>query len=97
MQRYRNHIYYPAQAPIFHLKFDNSLALQSWLEQNWPWQLSDHSVLHFPLVLRNRIATDLFGGVSLKKWFQSRGVPPWLREAWPVVENEQGCYLLGVN
>jgi tRNA(Ile)-lysidine synthetase-like protein len=51
----------------------------------------------FPLRLRNRKASDNFSGVSLKKWFQSRGVAPWLREAWPVVDSKAGCFLLGVN
>ena len=97
MQRYRNHIYYPAQAPMFHLRFDEPLALQTWLIKHWPWVGSDFTVPQCPLLLRNRTPTDAFGGESLKKWFQNRGVPPWLREAWPVVENEQGCYMLGVN
>lgn len=98
MQRYQSRIYYPAIAPVFDMPITDYAQLQDWVNEHWPIEFNVPERLYvFPLRLRNRKAGDNFSGVSLKKWFQSRGIAPWLREAWPVVENEQGCYLLGVN
>ncbi len=98
MQRYQSRIYYPAIAPVFDIPITDYAQLQEWVNGHWPIELNVPEDLYvFPLRLRNRKASDNFSGVSLKKWFQSRGVAPWLREAWPVVDSKAGCFLLGVN
>lgn len=39
---------------------------------------------------------DVFSGASSKKWFQTHGVPPWLRGHWPVLcYQEEVVALLG--
>lgn len=95
-QRYRTRVYYPAQPHFFSESFRHLEDLQAWLEQHWPLPVNlEGMVIEGPITIRNRHASDGFGGEGLKKWFQQQGVPPWLRASWPVLETKQGQVLLG--
>lgn len=91
LRRYQRFIYYlPHQPKSYRFLIQECTALADYgvvtqftqgQGMALAWFNSPHKVY-----LRNLSDADSFNRRSLKKWFQSQGVPPWQRPYWPVIE-----------